>query len=72
MVCKNCGTDFKPRKGGRTQEYCPGGDCKAEYRRKRWALGGQAIERAASAKTPRKPRTNYRRNERELWGLGLL
>lgn len=71
MICDYCKTDFKARRGGRPQHFCPGGDCRRAFEREARKAGARVL-RATGEKKARKPRTNYRMKERELWGLGLL
>lgn len=54
MTCEHCGKEFEPRKSGRPQRHCPGGECYEAKRAEDRRLGRELRRRlAASRPAPR-------------------
>lgn len=43
--CDHCKEEFEPRKQGRRQRFCPGGECRKANERERWRAGTRALNR---------------------------
>ena len=52
--CDHCKEEFEPRKQGRRQRFCPGGECRKANERECWRAGARVLNRRAAAATGRK------------------